>query len=149
VLPDRDTPACCWSSSCWRRAVAPRRHPSRASPTWKGPTRRSSGASYPLVLFEGGSVATWRQTPAGGEDPFFAKLAAEEQARAAELIAAIPAERSLARETFDASLLVMGVSTRLNEHVDTLYFESRRIPAALSELVSLMKQRLEATNRGL
>ncbi len=107
-----------------------------------------SGEFYPLVLFAGGFVGTWRQTRAGSEEPFYAKLAPEEQARASELVEAIPAERALARETFDASMLVMGVSTRVNEHVDTLWFENRRSPPALSQLVSLLKQRLEETNRG-
>ena len=105
------------------------------------------GEVYPVVLFASGSVATWRQTKNGSEEHFFAKLSAEEQAQAARLIDAIGGGRAMALGAFDASAVVMGVSTRVGERVETLYFESDRIPAALGRLVGLLKQRLEATNR--
>ena len=41
----------------------------------------------------------------------------------------------------------MGMSTRSGERVETLYFELERIPSALSQLVGMLKHRLEATNR--
>jgi hypothetical protein len=106
------------------------------------------GGFFPLVLFAGGSIGTWRQTPAGSEQPFLAKLGPEEQARASELVETIPTERALSRERFDASTLVMGVSMRVNGRVETLYFDHERVPAALSQLVAMLKQRLEASHRG-
>jgi hypothetical protein len=41
----------------------------------------------------------------------------------------------------------MGVITRVDERVETLYFDNARIPAALSHLVGMLKQRLEAKYR--
>jgi hypothetical protein len=105
------------------------------------------GEIFPLVLFADGSVATWRQKATGSEEPFFAKLSREEQAQATQLIAAIPRATGTASETFAASSLVMGVSVRVNEQVQTLYFDHHRMPSALAQLVGLLKQRLEATNR--
>jgi len=105
------------------------------------------GSFHPVVLFEGGAIATWRQTTAGPEEAFFAELRAGERRRAFELVEAISDGRALARETFNASAQVMGVSTREGERVETLYFDDDEIPAALSGLVALLKQRLEATNR--
>ena len=109
------------------------------------PLRR--GQFYSLALFANGSVATWRQTPRGGEEPFIAKLSSSEQVRASDLLEAIPAGRALAREKFDASAVVMGVSARAGERVETLYFDNDRVPAALGDLVAILKQRLEATNQ--
>jgi hypothetical protein len=105
------------------------------------------GSFFPVVLLADGSVATWRQTPAGREEPFFAELSAEERARAGELVEAISVERTHARLSFDASAVVMGVSTRVGEQRVTLFFPTDRVPAPLSELVGLLKGRLEATNR--
>jgi hypothetical protein len=105
------------------------------------------GEFYPLVVFAGGSVGTWRQTPTGAEEPLQAKLHPEEQVRASELIEAIPRGRATARRKFDAAALVMGVSTRRGERVETLYFDHARIPDELGQLVAMLKQRLEATHR--
>lgn len=106
------------------------------------------GGFYPLVLFANGSVATWRQTPTGAEEPFFATLGPDEQATATQLIAKIREGRDLARESFDPSALVMGVSLRVADRQETYYFDDARIPDALGQLVGMLKQRLEATNRG-
>jgi hypothetical protein len=106
------------------------------------------GEFHPLVLFATGSVGTWTQTAKGAEELFYAELTPEEQARAVEAVKEIPAGRALARKRFDAGALVMGVSTRTEgERVETLYFEHTRLPKALSELVGMLKARLEATNR--
>lgn len=105
------------------------------------------GSIYPLVLFAKGSVATWRQTPTGAEEPFFATLSAEEQARADGLISKIPEGRALARERFERSAMVMGVSLRVGDRQETYYFDDATIPDALGQLVGMLKHRLEATNR--
>lgn len=103
---------------------------------------------HPLVLFASGSVGTWSQTPNGAEEPFYAELTPAEQARAVQQVKEIPAGRDLAKKRFEAGVLVMGVSTRgSGEKVETLYFEQTRLPKALSELVGMLKARLEATNR--
>jgi hypothetical protein len=107
------------------------------------------GSFFPLALFADGGVATWRQTPTGSEEPFFAQLSADEQARAAQWVAAIPSAREKARKSFPTSALVMGVSVRVDEEVVTLWFEHDEVPAPLGSLVAMLKQRLEATNRAL
>jgi hypothetical protein len=105
------------------------------------------GGFYPLVLFANGSVGTWRQTPAGAEEPFFAKLSSEEQAQATELVSKISEGRSLARQAFDRSALVMGVSLRVGGRQETHYFDVERMPDALGRVVAMLKHRLEETNR--
>lgn len=105
------------------------------------------GEFFPLVLFEDGAVATWRQTATGKEEPFFATLSSDEQARATQLVEALKGVRGAARATFARSTLVMGVSLRVSTEVQTLYFDQREVPAPLNLLVALLKQRLEATNR--
>jgi hypothetical protein len=103
--------------------------------------------SHPLVLFASGSVGTWRQTPAGAEEPFFAKLSPEEQAQATELVSKISEGRGLARQAFDRSALVMGVSLRVGDRQETHYFDDERMPDALGRFVAMLEHRLEATNR--
>lgn len=105
------------------------------------------GEFHALVLFATGSVGTWRQTQAGGEEPFFAKLSPEEQTKADALVGQIAVGRALAKEKFDSAAMVMGVSTRTEERIETLYFDGGELPRALSELVGMLKARLEATNR--
>lgn len=85
------------------------------------------GELHTLVLFAGGAARTWRPTRAGAEEPFQAKLLPEEQARASQLLEAVPRERAMARVTFD--------------------FDHARIPDELGHLVGMLKQRLELTNR--
>jgi hypothetical protein len=105
------------------------------------------GSFYPLVLFAKGSIGTWRHTPAGPQEPFYAQLSAEERGRATELISKIPEGRSLGRERFERSAMVMGVSVRVGDRQETHYFDDARIPDALAQLVGMLKHRLEATNR--
>jgi hypothetical protein len=105
------------------------------------------GELYSLVLFASGSVGTWRQTPKGAQEPFYAELTSSEQARAVEAVKEIPAGRTLAKKRFDTGALVMGVSTRTaDDRIETLYFDHERLPRAVSELVGMLKARLEATN---
>jgi hypothetical protein len=101
------------------------------------------GDFHPLVLFAGGSVTTWTQKPRRAEQPHHAKLSADELVRASALIERIPAERAKARERFEAGTLVMGVTTRVGDRVETLYFDNATIPPGLSSLVSVLKHRLE------
>lgn len=105
------------------------------------------GEVFPLVLFDDGSIATWRQTSTGPEEPFFAKLGPEEKTRASELVDAIATAPDPARDASTPSTAVMGISVRAGEQVRTRYFDHARIPAPLGSLVGLLKQRLEATNR--
>jgi hypothetical protein len=106
----------------------------------------AKGSFYPVALFTDGDVATWRQTAAGRQEPFYAKLNAHERKRASELVGAIREARDQAEETFAASDLVMGVTTLVGERPVTLYFPNDRVPASLGELVAILKGRLEATN---
>jgi hypothetical protein len=104
------------------------------------------GEFFPVVLFANGRVSTWRQTLNGGKGAFLATLTAEEQGRAASMIKAIPKNRSRARTAFDASAMVMGVSWRRDEGVESLYFALDEAPEPLSGLVRILKGRLEETN---
>lgn len=102
---------------------------------------------FPLVLFANGSVATWREAPTGPVEPFSAKLGDDERTRAAGLVASLPDERALARQRFAPGARVMGVTLRVGERRETLYYEAAHMPEPLSRLIGMLKHRLEATNQ--
>lgn len=101
---------------------------------------------YAVVLFADGSVATWTQSSKGPVESFLAKLTQEEDARALKWLAEVAREGAAARDRFDPSTTVMGISTRPAERVETSYFAADQTPEALDRLVHLVKHRLEATN---
>jgi hypothetical protein len=101
---------------------------------------------FPLVLFENGDVATWTQTPAGPQQPFFAKLNASDLARATELVSTLSRLPPTPAREFEVSTGVMGASTHRADVVETRFFEDRQLPSALAELVGLLKSHLEAEN---
>jgi hypothetical protein len=104
------------------------------------------GSFFAVMLLASGTVATWRQTPTAGEEPFFAQLEPDERGRAFELVRALAETRAQARSSFAPTSLVMGVSFR-GDKLETLYFDNAQLPDTLSRLVALLKHRLEATNR--
>ncbi|MEZ4221022.1 MAG: hypothetical protein R3B13_08835 [Polyangiaceae bacterium] len=106
----------------------------------------SSTTTFPLVLFANGDVATWSQTPAGAEQPFFATLNARELKQATELVDAIDRLPPTRADDVEAAAQVMGASTRHADRIATRFFELRKLPPALAQLVALLKARLEATN---
>lgn len=101
---------------------------------------------YVVVLFAGGSVATWAQSPKGPVVLFFAKLTPEEDARALGWLEQLTREPGAAHDRFSPSTTVMGISTRPGQRVDTSYFALDETPPPLDALAWLLKHRLEATN---
>ncbi len=101
---------------------------------------------YPLALFANGDVATWTQTSAGAEQPFFVKLSAADLVRATEMVASISRLPPARAREFEPSAKVMGASTFHANAVETRFFDDRQLPSVLAELVGLLKSRLEAEN---
>lgn len=101
---------------------------------------------HAVVLFQGGSIATWTQAATGRVEPFLAKLAPEEGTRARGWLADVARERDGARDRFAPSTTVVGISTPAGGHVETSYFAAGETPEPLDRLVQLLKQRFEATN---
>lgn len=106
----------------------------------------TAASVFPLALFANGDVATWTQTPAGAQQPFFAKLTAGDLARATQLVDTLSRLPPTPAREFEVSTGVMGASTHNADVVETRFFEDRELPSALAELVGLLKARLEAQN---
>ncbi len=108
--------------------------------------RLSHDKFYAVVLFAGGSVATWTESPTGRLDPFLARLTPEDDARARGWLDEVERQRGAAGDRFLPSATILGISTRPGARVETSYFVSTRTPDPLDRLVQLLKDELEATH---